>query len=187
MKRIVASAAIVMLAAGAVAASRNFQEGMPQAPKPLKEHEFLKNFEGAWDFAAKFTMAPGAPAMESKGVQVDRMTAGGLWLIIDAMEDKKEAPFHGHGMVGYDPEKKKFISVWVDNHGMKFEMAEGTADLEGKTLTMESEMPGPDGKPRKMKQVSTIKSKDAKSLKFIGTGADGKEMTFGEIEYTRKK
>src|SRR5262245_6263167 len=189
MKRILGSAAIVILAAGAVLAARQGQEGggMPQPPKPLKEHDFLKNFEGTWEFSASFTMAPGMPAMKSKGMQVDRMAAGGLWLIIDAMEDKKDAPFHGHGMVGYDPEKKKYTSVWVDNHTMKYELSEGTADPEAKTLTMESETPGPDGKPRKMKQVSTIKDKDSKSLKFFGTGPDGKEMMFGEIEYTRKK
>lgn len=188
MKKIVGSAVIVVLAAGAVLAARQGQEAqMPQAPKPLKEHDWLKNFEGVWEFTATFRMAPGAPEMKSKGVQVDRMASGGLWLIIDKLEDKKDAPFHAHGMVGFDPEKKKYISVWVDNHGMKFETSEGTADQEAKTLTMESEMPGPDGKPRKVKQVSTIKDKDSKSLKFLGTGPDGKEMLFGEIEYARKK
>jgi hypothetical protein len=187
MKRTAIAASILVLAAGAVLAARSLQEGMPPAPKPQKEHEWLKNFEGTWDFAARFHMSPGAPPMESKGVQVDRMTAGGLWLIIDSMEDKKDAPFHGHGMVGFDPEKKKFIGVWVSNHATKVETSEGTADLEAKTLTMEAETMGPDGKPKKYRQVSTIKSKDSKSLKFFGTGPDGKEMSFGEIEYTRKK
>src|SRR5688572_488113 len=114
MKKIMGSVAAVVLAAGVVLAARSQQEGgMPQAPKPLKEHDWLKNFEGTWEFSATFTMAPGAPPMKSKGMQVDRMGAGGLWLIIDSMEDKKDAPFHGHGMVGYDPEKKKYIGIWV--------------------------------------------------------------------------
>ncbi len=187
MKKSVVSALIVVLAAGAVLAARARQEGIPQAPKPQKEHEWLQNFVGTWDFHAKFTMAPGAPPMEPKGVQLDRMTAGGLWLIIDAMEDKKEAPFHGHGMVGYDTEKKKFIGVWVDNHGTKFEMSEGTADMAANSLKMESEVTGMDGKPMKLKQASTIKDKDHKSLGFFSALPDGKEVKVGEIEYTRKK
>jgi hypothetical protein len=188
MKKTLVAASILVLAAGAVLAARARQEGMPPPPKPQKEHEWLKNFEGAWDFTAKFHMGPGAPAMESKGVQVDRVGGGGMWLIIDTMEDKKDAPFHGHGMVGYDPEKKKYIGVWIDGHTSKFQMSEGTVDKDGKVMTMEADgPPGPDGKPSKMKQESTIKDKDHKSLKFYATGPDGKEMMVGEIEYIRKK
>ena len=187
MNKVIVTAAVLALAAGVVWASRARQEGMPPAPKPQKEHEWLKNFEGAWDFTAKFHMAPGGPAMESKGVQVDRMGGGGLWLIVDSMEDKKDAPFHGHGMVGYDAEKKKYIGVWVDGHTSKFAMSEGTADKDGKVLTMESEAMGPDGKPMKMRQESTLKDKDHKTLKFFASGQDGKETMVGQIEYTRKK
>src|SRR5262245_60194885 len=183
MKKTIATVLIVSLAAGVVLAARGRQEGRPHLPRPSKEHEWLKNLEGTWEFTASFYGGP-AP-MESKGVQVDRVGCGGLWLIIDARENKEVSPFHGHGMLGYDAQKKKYIFTWVDDHSATFQRAEGTVDEAGKVMTMEMEATGPDGKPMKVTQIWTIKDKDHKSLKFVAPGPDGKEKTVGEIEYTR--
>ena len=62
------------------------------------------------------------------------MQQGGLWQIIDFKDD--DGKFAGHGVAGYDPAKKKFVSVWVDNWAMALEPAEGTLSADKKTLTM---------------------------------------------------
>ena len=186
MKKVVAALSIVVLAAGAVVAARARQEGMgPQGPS--KEHEWLKQFEGTWNFAGKFFMAgPDQPPTESKGVQVDKVSVGGLWLIIDAQEEGG-MKFHGHGMVGYDPSKKKYVSAWVDSMAPALGTAEGTASADGKSLSMNSVWPGKDGKPMNVREVSTIKDKDHKTHEMFMVGEDGKEVKFGTLEYTRKK
>lgn len=186
MKKAVVAMSIVVLAASAVVAARARQEGMgPRGPS--KEHEWLKQFEGTWSFEGKFFMeGPDKPATESKGVQVDKVSVGGYWLIIDAQEEGGQK-FHGHGMVGYDPAKKKYVSAWVDSVVPVLGTAEGTAGADGKSLTMTSSGMGMDGKPMKIREVSTIKDKDHKTHEMFITGEDGKEMKFGSLEYTRKK
>jgi hypothetical protein len=186
MKNVVAALAFVALTAGAVLAARARQEGMPRA-KPQAEHEWLKQLEGTWDWTGKFFMAgPDKPPMESKGVQVDKLTVGGFWLVIDSQEEGG-MKFHGHGMVGYDPVKKKYVSAWVDSIGPVLGTAEGSVGADGKSLTMTSSFPGPDGKSIKFREVSTIKDKDHKSHEIFMTGPEGEEMKFGVLEYTRKK
>jgi hypothetical protein len=43
------------------------------------------------------------------------------------------------------------------------------------------------GKPMEMKEKSEILGKDSKRTTFSVTGPDGKEMSMGTIEYTRRK
>ena len=64
------------------------------------------------------------------GVQTNTMQQGGLWQIIDFKDDT--GGFVGHGVAGYDPMKKKFVSVWVDNMGTALSPAEGTLSADKK-------------------------------------------------------
>src|SRR5262245_43634678 len=89
-------------------------QGMPPLPKPGPEHELLKQSLGTWNASVESWMAPGAPPSVSKGTETNVLTGGGMWLVTDFKSEFMSMPFTGHGVMGYDPGKKKYVSTWVD-------------------------------------------------------------------------
>jgi uncharacterized protein DUF1579 len=68
----------------------------------------------------------------------------GLWLRSnyegDFLGGKK---FKGHGIFGYDPLKKKYVGVWVDNMQTSLGMLEGEFDAKTNTSNMKFETTDP--------------------------------------------
>jgi len=156
-------------------------------PRPGKQHEALKQFEGTWDAVAKFQGEPGKPAMESKGTEIATFGMGGFWLTYEYKGEMNGQPFSGHGAMGYDQQKQKYVGVWLDSMKSGMFHSEGTADAEYKKFTMIVQgYCDAEGKAMTMKQVFEVKNKDAYVLRFIAPNPDGKETEMGTIEYTRR-
>ena len=150
-------------------------------PTPGPEHDALKKLEGTWN--AKLKMGDN----ESSGTMTYKMECGGLWLTSDFRGEFDGQKFQGRGVDGYDPEKKKYVSVWVDSMSTRPMLLEGTHDKEKKTTTMTGEAPGPDGKLAKHKMVTHTPDDDHQTFTMYIIDADGKENKIMTIEYTRKK
>ena len=75
----------------------------------------------------------------------------GKWLISDFKGEMFGSTFEGHGTNGYDAKKSKYIGTWVDSMSVRIDTLEGTYDEKTKTLTLNSDSEGPDGKPMKMR------------------------------------
>jgi hypothetical protein len=156
-------------------------------PKPGKEHELLRQFEGEWDCTAKFG-EPGKDPVVSQCKESARVIAGGLFLVYDVEGEMLGQKFTGHGTMGYDVQKKKFTGSWIDSMATGVYLVEGTADERGKVFTEWMEGADPQsGAPLKMKMVHEVRDKDSRVLKFFMNGPDGKEIESGTIEYRRKK
>ena len=52
-------------------------------------------------------------------------------------------PYEGHGLLGYDPKKKKYVGVWAGSAAPGLSAVEGDADPSGRTLTMWIDIPHP--------------------------------------------
>ena len=152
---------------------------LAQGPSP--EHAILKSMEGTWNAALK------SMGSESTGTQTSKMECGGLWLVTDFQAEFAGQQFQGRGLDGYDPEGKKYISIWVDSMSTKPMRLEGTYDKEKKTLTMRGEGVGPDGKPAKYKNETVVKDADHHTFRMYVVNADGTEDEVMKIEYSRKK
>ncbi len=151
----------------------------PPAPGP--EHEVLKKLEGTWN--AKVKMGTN----ESPATATYKMICGGMWLMSDFQGQFADQKFSGQGLDSYDPEKKKYVSVWVDSMSTRPMLLEGTHDKEKKTTTMTGEAPGPDGKLAKHKMVTHMPDDDHMTFTMYIIGDDGQENKIMTIEYTRKK
>jgi hypothetical protein len=158
----------------------------PQMPKPGPEHELLKQDAGTWDATVESWMAPNTPPMVSKGVDTSRIM-GGFWLVTDFKSEFMNQPFEGHGVTGYDPSKKKYVSTWSDSMSPGLNLSEASYDAKTKTMTGWMEGPGPDGKPMKMRQVTEWKDADTKVFSMYGPAPDGKEVLAMRITYKRRK
>ncbi|HEX7899821.1 MAG TPA: DUF1579 domain-containing protein [Planctomycetota bacterium] len=154
--------------------------------KPVKEHEVLKKFEGEWDCVMKFMMEPGKEPMVSKGTESCKLIMGGLFLITTVDAEMLGGKFFGHGIMGYDVQKKKYTGSWVDSMATGQYTVEGTLEGNVLTETMEGSDPA-SGQPFKMKLIHELKDKDNRVMKFVMTGPDGKDLETGGITYTRKK
>lgn len=157
---------------------------MPPAPKPGPEHEVLKQDEGVWDATVEMTGMPGVPP--SKGVETNKMV-GGLWLVTDFKSEMMNQPFQGHGVAGFDPNKKKYVTTWVDTMSTGLAVGEGTYDPATKTMTGWMEGPDETGKMTKMKMVSEWKDADTRVFTMYMKGPDGKEAPSMRITYKRRK
>ncbi len=80
-----------------------------QEVTPGPQHKKLAELEGTWNLAIK------SDGGDSKGKSVYKLECGGLWLTSDFQSDFGGVKFQGKGMDGYDPAKKKYVSVWVDS------------------------------------------------------------------------
>src|SRR5262245_27155196 len=78
----------------------------PRLPKPGPEHAALQKMDGTWD--AQITLLG---SVKAKGQATFRMECGGLWCERDFKCDLGGLALHTKGLDGYDPVKKKYVSV----------------------------------------------------------------------------
>jgi hypothetical protein len=154
-----------------------------EPPKPEKEHEWLKQFEGTWETTMSMNGQEG-----EKGTETAKLKHGGLWLEMDVKMGAK-SEFTGSGVLGYDPKSKKFQMCWVDVMSPKLQISEGTLDKAGKVLTLETEM-DMNGTAVKAKWKWEAVDKDTKKFSISsmsGDGMDAKEEEMIVVTYKRKK
>jgi hypothetical protein len=152
-----------------------------QGPKPGPEHEQLKKLAGTWEATVKLG------GTEAKGTMTYREQQGGYWMVSHFSGDLGGQKFEGDGLDGYDPVKKRFVSMWTDSMTPEAMISEGTWDSEKKQMTMVGKGTGPDGKPAKTKTVTTWTDEDNIEFVYYMANGDGKEREIVRINYKRKK
>ena len=150
-----------------------------QVLTPQKEHEFLKKLVGNWDVTL-YIMGE-----EIEGKEHNELIAGGLWLTTQFTANMMGQPFEGHGILGYDTNKKKYVSVWVDPSRTDLNTMEAT--MKGTTRTGTTMMMGMTGEKVETRVVETMPDDDHRVLTFHQKGPDGKEMELMMIKYKRAK
>jgi Protein of unknown function (DUF1579) len=174
----------LLLGLGSVAKAQE----MP--PKPTAEHKIVTADEGTWDATVKSYQSPDSEPIVSKGVEVNTVVTGGLWLSSVFKGDFGGMAFEGHGQFGYDPSKKKYVGTWIDSFSPSLIVLEGTYSPETKTMTYVGEVGSPtDSSKITYKMVTTTKSDSSRvfTLYMTGTPTGGKEAKAMQIEYTKRK
>jgi len=161
------------------------QEGFPP---PAKDHDWLKQFAGAWEADAEVTMEPGKPPIKAKGFENNRLL-GGFWMISEVRSEIQGITVQANFTLGYDPEKKKYVGTWIDSMTSILWKYEGELDSTGKVLTLFTEGPLPDGRGKigKFKEIHEFKNADHRTFTASYLGEDGKWKTLVKSEARRKK
>jgi len=118
------------------------QEQVEYPAKPSPEHAVLKADVGVWD--TEITMMGPEGEMKSKGVETVTML-GELWNVSTITYDFMGQPTTGHGIIGFDPEKKKYVGTWYEAGNPYASNMIGTYDEKSKTMTYEMESKDPSG------------------------------------------
>lgn len=180
---------ILILCAGAVLGGAVLARGAqnPQGPKPAKEHELLKLDVGRWQAEVTIYGPLGAPPMKETAIEDNRLDFNGLWLITD-LKSTGPSQFQGHGMTGYDPAKKKYVSAWCDNMTAPLLVLEGSYDETAKAVSFTGLVPDPasGGKLRSTRNVTTYLDADTRRLESWTKMDDGQEVKGFEILYRRQ-
>lgn len=159
-----------------------------EMPKPGKEHEALKVFEGDWTFQGKFFMEADKPPMEMNGTETSKMILGGWYLNSEVKSTFSGAPFEGRWTMTYSVLKKKYQASWIDSMMAHVFVSEGEVDATGKIYTLTGDGFDPQTfKPIKERWVVEVKDAETHTRTFYNPGPDGKEKKSGEIVYKKKK
>jgi hypothetical protein len=160
-------------------------------PSPTAEHKILAADEGTWDAAIKsYPNGPDSEPMVSKGVEINTVLAGGLWVASTFRADFGGMTFEGRGQYGYDPAQKKYVGTWIDSMSPALSVLEGSYDAKTKTLTYTGDGVCPkDGSKLAQRMVTTTKADGSRefTLYMTGTPTGGKEAKVLQIQYTKRK
>ena len=189
----IAGVAISLLAgSAALQAQETTQDspapGVPEMPKPQKEHQWLQQLVGEWNVESEANFGPDQPSFKCSGTESVR-SLGGFWTVGEGKANMMGMQVNSVMTLGYDPQKKKYVGTWVDSVQSHMWHYTGTLDESGKVLTLEAEGPNmlAPGEMAKYRDVIEIKSKDEKILRSSMQNADGEWVNFMTATYTRKK
>jgi hypothetical protein len=157
-----------------------------KAAEPGPNHKRLDALVGDWNCHVRVWEAPGGPQQESKATYKRQWILGGRFLQENYDGQFMNKPFSGFGLMGYDNQKKHFVSLWADTMMTCFMTQTGEADASGKVITFSGTMDDPvTGQPKKLKSILRIES-DAKNIfEMYDFTPDGKEYKSLEIVSTR--
>jgi hypothetical protein len=150
-------------------------------PKPGPEHEALTKMEGTWDAALTVL------GIKSTAEMTYKTECGGLWAMQDLKGDFGGAQLHTKHLHGYDPVKKKYISVQVDSMSTVPMILEGTYDESKTVLTQTGEARDFNGKPEQVQSVTKHVDDDHVTVEVYRIYPNGKERKMISIDYTRRK
>jgi hypothetical protein len=150
--------------------------------RPRPEHERLWALVGTWELTSR-GLGP-----ESKGTAVYKSLYGGRFVT-----EEVKVPFFGQtmewlGIYGYDPHKKKYTAVWVDNMDTTTESAEGVADRAGRVFTFRGEHVDPQsGKMVAYTWRVSLTNDDTLEIVMSERDGQGKEQEVVRITGRRSK
>ena len=161
------------------------QDAPSELEKPGEYHQHLKMMAGTWDVKSKFYLVPGQ-TIEMNGVEVAKMQPGGFWLISDFTGKFMGQPFHGHGVMGYEAHRKKYVGMWVDTIASVMVTSTGNCTKDGKVHTMIGKSFDPMQKREvTYKQVTIIR--DANTKTFHLYDVQGKKETLIMEQVCRRR
>ncbi len=158
--------------------------------KPGPEHAWMAKHAGTWvSDSVKQWMDPSQPPTTAKATDVVKMAMNGLYQMSDFSSTMMGQPMMGHGMMGFDKMKKKYVLSWIDNMGSGIVRMEGTYDDASKTLNMMGKQSDPGRKMETdIRQELKFHDDGSYTMSMYGTGHDGKsEQKFMEGTFKRKK
>ncbi len=157
--------------------------------KPGAEHTWMAKQSGTWTCdSVKQWMDPSQPPTIAKATEKLSMGLNGLYQMTDFSTIMMGAPMQGHGIMGFDKMKKKFVLSWIDNMGSGIVRMEGTYNEGTKMLSMAGKQSDPISKTETdMRQELKFIDDNSFTMSMYGTGHDGKEAKFMEGTFKRKK
>jgi hypothetical protein len=112
-----------------------------QMPTPSEAHQKLQALLGAWIGTETISPSPWGPGGTAVGKNELRLDLDGFFVVQDYVQERDgTVSFRGHGLFGWDGEKKAYAWYWVDSMGF---VPDGPAygQWQGDTLALAKSTP----------------------------------------------
>lgn len=154
---------------------------------PAAPHKLLAGLAGSWTTRTRAWMGPDEPPMEGTGACEQKMLLGGRYLQQEYSGDMMGESFTGINIIGYDNHTKKYMSIWIDSMSTGIYCFEGTADVDGRTITQECCFDDPVRGPMAWRSVTRIVDNDTLEYEMYLTPEGGAEEKASMMTLTRKR
>jgi uncharacterized protein DUF1579 len=153
---------------------------------PGAPHKRLEALVGKWDYRLKLWTKADAPPGEFSGVTEIRWVLGNRFVQMESSGKFLDLPFNSLWLLGYDNNKKKYVSCYLDNVGTGLYPAEGSTGPGENAITLVTHMDdwysGEHG--RAFSYVIRTTSRDAWMFEMTDVASGERTM---EVTYTRQK
>lgn len=172
---------------------RRRKEGAPRPPllpvpePPTPEHALVLRDAGAWSAQMINRPLAGGGSFTGRGRETGTVCCGGNFLVTDYLADSKKEPYAAHAILGYDPDRKRYVQASVDSAGAALEVREGDFDAAAGTLTFQFDAPDGRGGTLSMRDVLQWKGPDQRSRTVQAPEAAGRARTGMTIKYRRAR
>jgi hypothetical protein len=140
-------------------------ENFKKMATPGAPHQLLAGLEGCWTTQTRAWMGTDQPPVESSGTCEQKMILGGHYLQQEYSGEMMGESFCGINLIGFDNQRKKFVSTWIDSMSTGIYYFEGQAEEDGKTITQESHYDDPDKGPVTWRSVTRFV--DDNTLEYV--------------------
>ncbi len=154
--------------------------------EPTDMHKLLASIVGMWNTEETNWMDEKTPPQKSTGTSEYKMILGGRYLQYTHKSILGGVPFEGMGVIGYDKNKKVFVSSWQDNWGTSILYYEGSIDSATNTIIFLGQYDDPIyGKAYFRKKIIMIDDRHMEEEMYI-TVKGSKESKNFEMKLTRQ-
>lgn len=153
---------------------------------PGEPHKLFTSLTGSWTTKTKEWMDPQKPAVESTGSADIKLLLGGRFLQQEITGSMHGKPYSGIWTVAYDNLLKQYVSTWIDTMSTQIFIMNGTANADGKTITLTGQHAEVGGGYMAHRAIWKIVDGNAQEFIMYGTHHGGDEMKMLEVIYTRK-
>ena len=156
----------------------------PDWMKKTTVHDGLEKTVGEFIVKTEMFIEPGKPPMVAAAAATRKSIKNGFFVREDFKGNFMGMAFEGTLIQGYDPFRKKHVSVWFDNGSPIMGIRHGE-EKDGK-LTMEGS--DPDAYLNKIVPMkSVVETKDGQTVISFYRVLEGKDVIHMRLTYTAKK
>jgi hypothetical protein len=186
---------ILLVASVAIAKEKKVEQHMDsqammelytKLAEPGEPHKLFASLAGSWTTKTKEWMEPGNPPTETTGSAEMKMLLDGRFLQQEYTGQMMGQPFSGLEITAYDNLLKRYVTNWMSTMGTGIFTMEGTAGVDGKTVTLTGKHAEPGGGQMTHRAIWKIIDNNNQTFEMYGAHHGGKEMKMMEITYTRK-
>ena len=115
---------------------------MEMMMKPTDQHRKLEKFSGTWIGEETIYPSPwDTKGGKAKSRQTGKVDLDGFFAIVDYQQERDgKTSYRGHGVYGYDGNRKQYAMFWFDSMGM-IAPEPAWGQWEGDTLSFQSKSP----------------------------------------------
>ncbi|HLO40162.1 MAG TPA: DUF1579 family protein [Phycisphaerales bacterium] len=155
---------------------------------PGEGQDFLRQMAGEWDVVKTFYPRGGGEPGVTRGTCTQKMIQEGRFLESDFTFHDVNGDTTGTGIIGYDPQTKKFTSIWIDSRSTRFSARASDEPFDGTQITLVGKSIGEPGPSARQSRTISVLQDGGRTLlhRQWSVSADGNDRLVMQMVMTRR-